>query len=160
MIHFDDRRDALGRAEPEHRHVRLRRHRIAVERDDAEDVAGQSEAADLGRARIEHVEQHAFALLHADRFAVTEHPAIDAEQLVADFEALGFLLRFLVGRLSHLLQRLERSAGQHVHRHVAAAAERRRKLLHHQKDFAIIGAGVVLRFDVDRSRPGRCKCRG
>ena len=83
---------------------------------------------------------------------MTEHPAIDAEQLVADFEALGFLLRFLVGGLSHLLQRLERSAGEHVHRHVAAAAEGWRELLHHQKDFAIIGAGVVLRFDVDRSR--------
>ena len=94
------RGDALGRAEPEHRHVRRRRHRIAVERDDAEDVAGQREAADFGRAGIEHVEQHTFALLDADGLAVTEHPAIDAEQLVADLEALGLLLRLLVGRLS------------------------------------------------------------
>jgi hypothetical protein len=28
---------------------------------------------------------------------VAEHPAIDAEQLVTDLEALGFLLRFIVG---------------------------------------------------------------
>ena len=89
MIHFDDRRDAFGCAEPEYGHVCLRRHRIAVERHDAEDMAGESEAADFGCARIEHMEQHALALLDADGFAVTEHPAIDAEQLVADFEALG-----------------------------------------------------------------------
>ena len=43
-----------------------------------------------------------------------------------------------------------RSAGQQVHRHVAAAAEGRRELLQHQEDLAIIGAGIVLRLDVDR----------
>jgi hypothetical protein len=71
---------------------------------------------------IEHVEQHPFTLLDADGLAVTEHPAIDAEQVVADLEALGFLRRRRVRRLAHPLQLRERSAGQHVHRHVAAAA--------------------------------------
>src|ERR1019366_4935868 len=124
---------------------------ISVEGDDAEDMAGQSEAADLGRTRIEHMEQHAFALFYADRFAVTEHPAIDAEQLISDFEALGFFLRLVVRRLSHLLQSLQRIASQHVHRHVAAATEGGSELLHHQEDFAIIGTGIILRVDVDRS---------
>ena len=99
MLHFDDRRDALSRAEPEHGHLRLCRHRIAVERNDAEDMAGESEAADFGRARIQHMEQHPFAPLYADRVAVPEHPAIDAEQVVAHLESFGFLLRFLVGGL-------------------------------------------------------------
>ena len=38
---------------------------------------------------FEHMEQHALALLDADGLAVSQHPAVDAEQLVADFEALG-----------------------------------------------------------------------
>ena len=42
MRHLDDRRDALGGAEPEHRHVDGRRERIAVERDDLERVPGNA----------------------------------------------------------------------------------------------------------------------
>jgi hypothetical protein len=38
---------------------------------------------------------------------VSQHSAIDAEQLVAHFEPLGFLLRLLVGGRPHLLQRLD-----------------------------------------------------
>jgi len=96
------------------------------------------------------MEQHAFTRLHADRLTVPEHPAIDTEQLVTDLETLGFLLRFLVGGSPHLLQSLDGSAGKHVHRHIAASAEGWRELLHHQKNLAVIGTGVVLRFDVDR----------
>ena len=111
----------------------MHRHGIAVERDNLKEMPRQSEAADLGRTRVEQMEQHAFTRLHADRLTVPEHPAIDTEQLVTDLETLGFLLRFLVGGSPHLLQSLDGSAGEHVHRHIAAATEGWRELLHHQK---------------------------
>jgi len=150
MLHFDQCRDAFSSPEPEYRYIGLRRHGIAVERDNPKEMPRQSNAADLGRTRIEQMEQHALTRLHADRLTVPEHPAIDTEQLVTDLETLGFLLRFLVGGSPHLLQSLDGRAGEHVHRHIAAAAERWRELFHHQKNLAVIGPGVVLWFDVDR----------
>ena len=150
MVHLDDGRDALGRPEPEHRHVLRRRHRIAVERDDFERVSGQREAADFAGAGVQDVEQHAFALLHADGLAVPEHLAVDGEEVVADLEALGLFLGLVVGLLAEVLEVLDRLAGEEVHRHVAAAAEGRLELLQHQKHLAVVGAGLVLRLDVDR----------
>ena len=58
---------------------------IAVHGDDGESVTGQREAANLGGAAVEHVEEHALALFYADRFAVAEHSAVDGEGVVADF---------------------------------------------------------------------------
>src|SRR5215813_3948816 len=110
----------------------------------------QGETAGLGRTRIEHMEQHAFAGLYADRLTVAEHPAIDAEKLITHLETLGFLLRLLVGHPPDPLQGFDGSAGEHVHFHIPAAAEGRRELLHHQEDFAVVGAAVVFWFDVNR----------
>src|SRR5271168_4417069 len=42
-------------------------------------------------------------------------------------------------------------ARKKVHRHVTAPAEGRAKLLHYQENLTIVGAGIVLRFDVHRS---------
>ena len=123
MRHLDDRGDALRRAQPQDRHVRRRRDGIAVERDDAKHVTGQRQAADFGRTGIQHVEQHALSLLHADRVAMAEHLAVDAEEFVACLEALGCSLLSSSAAFPDLLQRFERCAGEHVHRHVAAAAE-------------------------------------
>ena len=64
------------------------------------------------------MEQHAFAWLDADRLTVPEHPPVDAEQLVAELEALGFLFRFLVGGPAHLLQRLDVGARERVDCHI------------------------------------------
>ena len=148
MLHFDECGDAFGGPEPEHRHVHVRWDGVAVERDDAKEVPRQGEAADLGRARIEHMEQHVFARLYTDRLTVPKHPAIDAKQLVTNLEALGFLLRLLVGGPPDLPQRLDGSTSEHVYRYIAPAAEGWRELLHHQKNFAVIGARVVLWFDI------------
>ncbi len=63
VIHFDDGGDALGGAEPEDGDGGGRGHRIAVERDDLEGVAGQREAANFGGAAVEDVEEDALALL-------------------------------------------------------------------------------------------------
>ena len=158
MVHLDDRRDALGGAEPEHRDFRRCRHRIAVERDDLEHMARQREAADFAGAGIEHVKQHALALLHADRLAMAQHLAVDAEQVVADFVALRPRVLF-VGLLADLLQLLERRADQHVHRHVAAAAEGRQKFLEHQKYLAVVGARVVRPARCRPAQLGPCRCR-
>src|SRR5208282_6542587 len=72
MVHFDQRGEALGSSEPKDRHVRLRCNGIAVERHYPEAMPGQSETADLGRARIEDMEQNPFAHLHSDRLTVPE----------------------------------------------------------------------------------------
>ena len=60
-------------------------------------------------------------------------------------------MNFSSGLLADLLQLLDGRAGEHVHRHVAALAEGRLELFQHQEDFAVIGAGVVLRLDIDRA---------
>ena len=87
------------------------RHRIAVERDNLEDVTGQGEAADFAGARIEHMKQHAVALLDADRLAVTEHFAVDAEQVVADFVSF---LELVVGLLADVLEPFDRVAAEKI----------------------------------------------
>ena len=137
-----------------------RRHRIAVERDNPERMSGEREAAYLARAGIEHVEQHALTVLDVYRFAVTEHPAIDREQAVADLEALGFFLGRPVGRGAHFLQGLDRRARQRVHRHVAAATEGRaqtpsapeRSRGHRRRDCFAARCRPA--------RPDRYRCRG
>jgi len=50
---------------------------------------------------------------------------------------------------AYLLQRLDRSAGERADCHIPAVAEGWCELLHHEKNLAVIGASVVLRFDVD-----------
>jgi hypothetical protein len=54
-------------------------------------MARQRQAADLAGARVEHVKQHPLTLLDADRFALAQHFAVDTEEAVADFVALGSL---------------------------------------------------------------------
>ena len=151
MIHSDQCGHALGGPEPEQRNIRRCRHGVAVERHDSEDVTGQRETSNFGGAGVQDVKEHALALLHPDGVAVSQHTAINREQIVADLKPFGLLFGLSVGRTPHLLQRRDRSADECLHRHVAAAAESGRELLHHQKDFAIVGARIVQRFDVDRS---------
>ena len=84
-------------------------------------MTGQRKTTNLGGTGIEHMEQHAFTLLHTDRLALPEHPAVDAEQVVSHLETLIFLRLFRIGRLTHLLQLFEGNPGQHVHWHITAA---------------------------------------
>ena len=79
-----------------------------------------------------------------------KHATIDSEQLVADLKALRLYLRLRIRRFPYLLQLCEGSAVQHVHRHIAAPAERWRELLQDQEDLAIIGAWIVPRLNVNR----------
>src|SRR5512132_2548232 len=126
MVHLHDGRDALSSTEPQHRHVGGCWHRIAIERHYAKDVPRKREAADLGRARIEHMEQHALTLLHTERLASSPRLAVYAEQLVADLVAFGRALGLLVSLGPELLKLFDRFARcEHVHGHVAATAERR-----------------------------------
>ena len=149
--HLDDGRNALGGAQPQHRHRRRVRHRVAVQRQHRERVAGQGQAADLGGAAIDDVQQHALAGTYADRLAVAEHAAVDRERLVADLipvrRASG--QRGLHRRFAALLQgRVAPVRLQEIHRHVAALAEERIELLQRQEHLAVPGAGLVLRLDV------------
>jgi hypothetical protein len=49
MVHLDNRGNPFGGAKPKNGRCGLRRHGISVECVDPEDMAGQSETADLGR---------------------------------------------------------------------------------------------------------------
>jgi hypothetical protein len=53
---------------------------------------------------------------------MSAHLSVDAEESVARLEPFGGAFARCIGGLSHILQRLERRAREHVHRHVAAAA--------------------------------------
>ena len=58
----------------------------------------------------------------------------------------------LHGVLAEVLQFLYGGSGrQEVHGHVAAAAERGFEFLQGEEDFAVVIAGVVLRFDIHRA---------
>jgi hypothetical protein len=102
MIHLHDGRDALGGAEPKYGDIGGRRHRIAVKCHHTKHMSGEGKASRLGGARVQHVKEHALALLHADRLAGTQHLSVDAEQRIADFEPLGRALGLLTGFLAFL----------------------------------------------------------
>ncbi len=73
VLHVDDGGDAFGGAEPEDGDGGGSGHRVSVERDDFEGVAGEREAADLGGAGVDDVEEDALAGFDADGLAVAEH---------------------------------------------------------------------------------------
>ncbi len=126
MIHFDDGGEALGGSEPENGNADGLGERVAVHGDDGEGVAGKGEAANLGGAGVEDVEENALAGFHADGFAVAEHASVDGEGIVADFESVrqaagegGFHFAFAgIFEFGDGLRGREE-----VLRHVAAAAE-------------------------------------
>ncbi len=127
--------------------------RVSVKRHDLEAVTRQGQAADLGGAAVQHVQQHVFAGLHADRFAVAEHPPVDGKQAVPDLVAVreAACERGLHGALAGGLQhRVGRCRRQEIHRHVAAAAEGRLKFLQCQEHFLVVAAGLAPGLDVDR----------
>ena len=154
-VHFHDRRHAFRRAEPEHRNFCGRRDRIAVEcHDHFERVPRKREAANLSGAAVEHVEQDALALLDANRLAVTEHAAVDREQPIADLVTLRLSLRQgrLHRRFARYLELFDSIVRcKKIHRHVAAAAERRREFLEHEKHFLVVAARFVSGLDIDRA---------
>ncbi len=154
VVHLDDGGDALCRAQPQAGHTHGCGKWIAVQGDDGEGVAGQREAANLARASVEHVEEHALSLFYADRLAMAEHPAVDGEGVVADFVTVlvAFGERGAHRALTLIFERWDGSGGREkVHRHVAATAECGLKLLEREKDFAVVRARIVLRLDVDRA---------
>ncbi len=96
------------------------------------------------------MEQNTLTLLDADRIAVPQHLAVNAEEIVADFVTLGAVELF-IGLFADVLQLPDRSAGKKIHLHVAALAERRQELLERQEDLAIVGTRIVRRLDIDRA---------
>src|SRR6201985_2656688 len=111
--HLDDGGDALGRTQPQDRHVHRCRKEIAVHGDDRERVTGQCEAASFAGAAVEHMEEHTLPFFYADRFAVAEHPAVDGEGIVPDFVTVlvAFGERGAHGALTLIFQRCDRGGG-------------------------------------------------
>src|SRR6185437_15666935 len=114
-------------------------------------MAGQRETADFAGTGIEDMKHYTLALLDPDRIAVAKHLAVDAEKVVADFIAFR-TFELIVRLFADVLQLFDRIAGQKIHRHIAAAAERRQELFEHQKDLAVISARIIRRLDIDRPR--------
>ena len=81
-IHRHNRRHALRRSEPQHRHRARLRDRIAIQRDDLKTVPRQRNPVHLRRAGVQHVQHHALALLHPHRLAEAQHLAVDGRHLV------------------------------------------------------------------------------
>src|SRR5512146_1769976 len=154
MVHFDDGGDAFGGTDPEDRNTRGIGNRIAIERNHLEFVAGKSEAADLGGAPVQDMEENALALLYANGFGVAEFAAVDGERTVADFVAFrhSFRERRFHRRFTLFFEGLHRSAGREdVLGHVAAAAERWLEFLEDEEDFTIVVAGFATTLDIDGS---------
>ena len=79
MIHFDDGRNPFRCPQPQNGNRGWIRHWISIERDDLEGMTGQGEAADLRRTSVEDMKENTLSLLYPDRFAMTEHPAVDGD---------------------------------------------------------------------------------
>ncbi len=60
---------------------RRRRHRISIQRDHVEFVAGQRQVAILDGAGVQKMKQHAFARIHADRLAGAERLVVDGKNI-------------------------------------------------------------------------------
>src|SRR5260370_7628208 len=104
-------------------------------------MSGQGKTADLRRTSIQHVEEHAFALLHAYRFTAAEHSPVDREGLIPDLESMrrAFSERGFHGVLAAILQFLyRRFRRQKSHRHVTSPAIPRFKSLHRQENLPLI----------------------
>ena len=91
--------------------------------------------------------------LDPDRLALAQHLAVDREEIVADLEPLrraagerGLHRRFAGG----LERRIGGGRREEVHGHVAAPAEAGHELLQCQEHLTVVGAGIVLRLDVNR----------
>ncbi len=153
VAHLDDRGDAFGGAQPQHRHGNGFRQRIAVQGDNGEGVPGQSEAAVFGGAAVEHVHQDPVAGLHLDRDAVAEGAAVDGKALVADLVTVRCPRCQRRGHrlLAPVAEFRNRVTGQEAAGHVAALAQRGLEFLEREEHFAVIGARLVFGLDVDRA---------
>ena len=102
-------------------------------------------------AGIDDVEHHALALLHPERFAVPEHPAVDRGRAIGQFVAGRHLAGVRIG-VRRDGDEVQFHAGRlHEGRVVVEPREIRLELLECQEHLAVVGAGVVPWFDVDGS---------
>ena len=100
------------------------------------------------------MEQNALTLLHAYRFAMVQHPAVDGERAVADLVTVRHALGqgSFHGAFSLRLQFFDLGGGREkVLRHIAALTERGFKLFQDQKDFPVVPARFVFRLDINRT---------
>src|SRR6202034_3682947 len=88
VIHLDNRRDSLGCAQPKSRHGHWPGDRVAIHRNYREVMPWQRKTPDLGRAPVQHVEKHTFALLYPYWLAASQHSAIDGEGTIPDLESV------------------------------------------------------------------------
>ena len=161
-IHLDNGGDPLRRAQPKSGYRHWSGDRVAIHRDHGEGVSGQRETANLGGAAVQHVEEHAFALLHPNRFTATQHSSVDREGSIPDLESMrhAFGERGVHGVLAGLFQFLDRRRGhQKLHVHVTAAAVRGFEFLQREEHFAVIIARVVLRLYIHRTHQARVLSR-
>src|SRR6266436_4735018 len=153
MIHFHDGGDPFRSSYPQHRNFRRRWDCISVQRHDLERVPGQRKAPNLRRASIENVKQDTLASLHAHRFAMSQHSAVDREIAVADLVAVpqAFRKRCFHGSFARRFEFFDFSGRrQEILGHVPALAEARLELLQDEEDFAVVPAWFLSRFDVHR----------
>src|SRR5580698_6637276 len=151
VVHLDQRRDPLCRSQPKAWHGHRLGDWVAIQRNHRKVVSRQRQTADFGGASVQHVEEHAFARLHADGFAASQHAAVDGEGTVPDLESMrhAFGERSLHGAFARIFQILDGCHGrQKVHVHVAAPAQGWFKFLQDEEHLAIIIAAIVLRFDI------------
>src|SRR5271166_5090241 len=100
------------------------------------------------------MKQHTFVLFDAYGLAVPQHAAVDGERAIANLISVRHALgqRSFHGGLTLLLKLAVASRRrEEVHVHVAAAAEGGLELLEREEDFAVVAAGILLRFDVHRA---------
>jgi hypothetical protein len=116
----------LGAGEKQRVDGALRRHRVAVERDDGEAVAGKRERDVLGRTGIEQPEQHALAFADANGLAMAEHLVVEGCRFVEDLESV-------VGR---------RTLSQILH-----ADPRAVPMVRGEQHFLVIAAAIAGRLD-------------
>src|SRR5271167_4431167 len=99
------------------------------------------------------MEQHALALFHSYRLAVSQHAPVNSEIAITYFIPVGhaFCKRRFHLRLASRFKFFDlRRWSQEILSHVTALAERRFEFFEDEKDFAVVATRFLLGLDVNR----------
>src|SRR6266567_3350671 len=117
-------------------------------------MSRQSKTPNLACASVQNMEQNALALFHANRITMTKHPSVDGEGVVSNLVAVRHPLseRSIHCAFAGPLERGDcLSWRKKIHRHIPAATECWLKLLHREKNFAIVPSRIVFGLDINRT---------
>src|SRR6185437_2938050 len=101
VFHFNNCRDTLGCANPQHRYFGRMRNSKSIQGNYFKGMARQRQAADLGSTPIHHMKKKTLALLNMNRLAMAKLPPVYGKYFISYFVPFCFYRRFLLCFILH-----------------------------------------------------------